>query len=263
MARVSPIFMKGKRDDPNNYRPISIIPTVAKKIVYDQLCEYLNDNNLLIHCQSGFQSLNSTLTALMEATNCWSVNIDNGLVNGVTFKDLKKAFDNIDHCVLIRKHHKYGVDRDSLKWFGSYLCDRSQKCSINGHLSNIAPVSCGVPQGSNLGPLLSLVYINDLPNCLSSASPRRFADDTNISFAVSTMADLENVINSELRNLNCRLLTNRLSLNIFKTEFMVIGSKQRVQALSNNQINIEIDGKSIKRVNEAKSLGLLIDKGYR
>ena len=88
-----------------------------------------------------------------------------------------------------------------------------------------------------------------------------FADDTNITFAASTMADLENVINSELRNLNCWLVTNKLSLNIAKTEFMVIGSNQRVHALSNNQINIEIDGKSIqKRVNEAKSLGLLIDE---
>ena len=114
LARVSLILRKGKRDDPNNYRPISIILTVAKifeKIVYDQL---------------------------------------------------------------------YGVERSSLKWFESYLCDRSQKYSINGHLSNIAPVSCDVPQGSNLGPLLFLVYINDLPNCLSLASPRMFADDTNI-----------------------------------------------------------------------------------
>ena len=149
----------------------------------------------------------------------------------VIFIDLKKAFDTIDHSVLIRKLHKYGVDRSSLKWFESYLCDRSQKCSINGHLSNIAPVSCGVPQGSNLGPLLFLVYINDLPNCLSLASPRMFADDTNITFAASTMADLENVINSELRNLNCWLVTNKLSLNIAKTEFMVIGSNQRVHAL--------------------------------
>ena len=216
LARVSPIFKKGKRDDPNNYRPISIIPTVAKifeKIVYDQLCEYLNDNNLLTHCQSGFRSLHSTLTALIEATNCWSVNIDNGLVNGVIFIDLKKAFDTIVHSVLIRKLHKYGVDRSSLKWFESYLCDRSQKCSVNGHLSNIAPVSCGVPQGSNLGHLLFLVYINDLPNYLSLASPRMFADDTNITFAASTMADLENVINSELRNLNCWLEEGAQTLN--------------------------------------------------
>ena len=105
-----------------------------------------------------------------------------------------------------------------------------------------------------------LVYINDLPNCLSLDSPRMFADGTNITFAASSMAELENVINSELRNLNCWLITNRLSLNIAKTEFMAIGSNQRLHALSNNQINIEIDGKSIKRVSQAKSLGLLIDE---
>ena len=160
-----------KRDDPNNCRPISIIPTVAKifeKIICDQFCDYLNDNNLLTHCQSGFRSLHNTLSPLIEATNSWSVNIENSPVNGVIFIDLKKALDTIDHTILIRKLRKYGVDSSSLKWFESYLCDRNQKCSTNDHLSNTALVTCGVTRGSNLGPLLFLVYINDLPNCLSS-----------------------------------------------------------------------------------------------
>ena len=106
LARVSPIFKKGKRDDPNNYQPISVIPTVAKifeKCICDQISEYLNANNLLSHCQYGFRSLHSTLTALVDAANSWSVNIDNGLVNGVVFIDLKKAFDTIDHNILLRK----------------------------------------------------------------------------------------------------------------------------------------------------------------
>ena len=194
---------------------MSVIPTVAQifeKITYHQLCDYLNDNNLLTRCQSGLRSLHSTLTALIESTNSWSVNIDNGLVNGVIFIDLKKAFDTIDHTILIRKLRKYGVDSSSLKWFESYLCDGNQKCCTNGHSSNTAPVTCGVPQGSNLGPLLFLVYINDLPNSLTSASPRIFADDTNITFASSTMTDLENAVNLELRNLQRWLTTNRLSL---------------------------------------------------
>ena len=126
-----------------------------------------------------------------------------------------------------------------VNWFESYLCDRNQNCSTNGHLPNTVPVTCGVPQGSNLGPLLFLVYINDLPNCLTSASPIIFADDTTITFAASTMTDLEDAVNLELRNLQRWLITNRLSLNIAKTEFMVIGSNQPIHALSNNQIDIE------------------------
>ena len=206
-ARVSPIFKKGKKNDPNNYRPISVIPAVAKifeKVIFEQLYNYFNIKRLLTHCQSGFRSLHSTLTALLEATSNWSVNIDSGLLNGVIFIDLKKAFDTIDHDILLRKLQIYGVDQSSLKWFQSYLSGRSQKCNVNGCLSSSVPVAYGVPQGSNLGPLLFLVYINDLPNCLSAASPRMFADDTNISYAANTLSELENVINSEFKNLKFR-----------------------------------------------------------
>ena len=117
LAIVTPIFKKGKRVDPNNYRPISVIPTAAKifeKCICDEISEYLHANNLLSHCQSGFRSLHSTLTALVDAANSWSVNIDNGLVNGVVFIDLKKAFDTIDHYTLLRKLRLYGVDAISI-----------------------------------------------------------------------------------------------------------------------------------------------------
>ena len=132
LARVTPIFKKGKRQDVNNYRPISIIPAVAKvfeRIIFDLFFKYLNDNDLLVNCQSGFRSLHSTLTSLLEASNSWSVNIDNGLINGVIFIDLKKAFDTIDHKILLRKLVSYGIDHTALKWFDSYLSDRQQVCS--------------------------------------------------------------------------------------------------------------------------------------
>ena len=112
LARVMPIFKKGKRQDLNNYRPISIIPAVAKvfeRIIYDQLFKYLSDNDLLVNCQSGFRTLHSTLTSSLEASNSWSVDIDNSLINGVIFIDLKKAFDTIDHKILLRKLASYGI----------------------------------------------------------------------------------------------------------------------------------------------------------
>ena len=135
MARVTPVLKKGEKSDLNNYRPISVIPVVSKvfeKIVYDQLYQYLNDNQLLSSCQSGFRSLHSTLTALLEATNSWSVNIDNGFLNGVVFIDLKKAFDTIDHEILLRKLSYFGADQATAEWFQSYLSNRNQRCNVNG-----------------------------------------------------------------------------------------------------------------------------------
>ena len=127
------IFKKGIKSDLNNYRPISVIPIISKvfeRIVYNQLFHYLDDNKLLLGCQSGFCSLHSTLTALLEATNAWSVNIDNGLLNGVVFIDLTKAFDTIDHEIILRKMSYLGVDQAAIKWFSSYLSGRTQRCNV-------------------------------------------------------------------------------------------------------------------------------------
>ena len=262
LARVTPIFKKGKRQD--NYRPISIIPAVAKvfeRIIYDQFFKYLNDNDLLVNCQSGFRSLHSTLTSLLEASNSWSVNIDNGLINGVIFIDLKKAFDTIDHKILLRKLASYGIDHRALKWFDSYLSDRQQKCVVNGELSGARAVTCGVPQGSLIGPLLFLIYINDLPNCLSKALPRMYADDTSISIAASSLPELESALNTELTYLHEWLNVNKLSLNIAKTELMLIGSRQRLSATTTgHSFTVQIKGHEIDRVPHTKSLGVHIDQ---
>ena len=262
LARVIPIHKNGAKYDLNNYRPISIISAVAKvfeRIIHDQFYHYLTNHNLLTKCQSGFRASHSTVTALLETTNKWSVNIDNGLLNGVVFIDLKKAFDTIDHKILLQKLAHYGVDQNSSTWFRSYLSDRTQRCHVNGHLSSNQSIKFGVPQGSIIGPLLFLVYINDLPNCLNDGSSSMYADDTNISFQSSNLDELEKIMISDLSRLNIWLKANRLSLNIAKTEYMIIGTRQKLITQDLNKINVRVDDTPIKRVQHTKSLGLIID----
>ena len=119
--------------------------------------------------------------------------------------------------------------RTTAKWFQSYLSNWTQRCNVNGNLSTASTVTCSVPQGSILGPLLFLMYINDLPNCLRVVAPRMFAEDTSITLSAKTVADLKPAVTSELNNLTCWLRANKLSLNVAKTEPMIIGSRQRLK----------------------------------
>ena len=165
-----------------------------ERLVYNQLCLYLSDNQLLNKYQSGFRSLHSTATALLDATNQWHFNIDSGLVTSVVFLDLAKAFDTIDHNILLEKLQLFDVTTSSIHWFKAYLTDRQQICQVNRCLSNSRPLSCGVPRGSILGPLLFLIYINDLPCPLNFSKARMFADDTNITITAACFGDLENMV---------------------------------------------------------------------
>ena len=154
----------------------------------------------------------------------------------------------------------YGIDHRALKWFDSYLSDRQQKCVVNGELSGARAVTCGFPMGSLIGPLLFLICINDLPNCLSKALPRMYADDTSISIAAGSLPELESALNNKLADLHEWLNANKLSLNIAKTELMLIGSRQRLATTIGHSLIVQIKGHEINRVPHTKSLGVYIDQ---
>ena len=194
VAKVAPVFKKGERDDLGNYRPISVLPTVARvfeKLIFDQLFQYFSENELLGNEQYEFRSLYSTALALGKVTNSWLSNIDNGKMNSAVFLDIRDAFDTVDHKILLDKLKCYGMPENEITFFSSYLDNRQQCCHVNGMTSSTRKITCGVPQGSIVGPLLFIIYMNDLPLFVKDAEITMYADDTSLLKAFSTINQLQ------------------------------------------------------------------------
>ena len=181
IARVSPIFKDGDRTEKSNYRPISVLPVVSRlfeKPVCNQLYQYLNDKCFITSSQSGLRELDSTVTCLLKTTDDWYSGMDTKNLAGMVIVDMKNAFDTVDHQILCGKLESYSVLHRELAWFGSYLSNRVQYCRVNGVDLQTENINIGVPQGSCLGPLLFLVYINDLPRAVKNSTTSMYADDT-------------------------------------------------------------------------------------
>ena len=261
-AKVSPLHKSGLLEDINNYRPISILPVLSKVLerhVSDSLTAYLNDNELLHRTQSGFRTNHSCETALNFMTDSWLNAIDQGEMIGVVLVDFKKAFDLVDHNILLTKLKLYGIKNETLLWFKSYLSQRQQQVSINNTRSGFKPISCGVPQGSILGPLLFLLFINDLPLFTSNVLTDMYADDTTLYFIHRSLEAIERNLQIALNELNIWCKNNGMVLNTAKTKVMLITTKQKRNGLVNDKIELNCNNDQIQTITSSKILGVFVD----
>ena len=226
-------------------------------MIFNQFYEYLDANKSLYEHQAGFRLLHSVATA-----NDWYLNIDKGKYTGLIFLDLKKAFDTVEHEILLEKLKMYGVTGLEQDWFKSYLDNRKQFCRINGSSSDVKGINCGIPQGSCLGPLLFLIYINDLPFSLLKVHVSMYADDTTISLSSKSIGDLQNDLNLDLLKLQDWLHANKLSLNVVKTQSLITGSGSNIRKIESQpdaQPSFSISDQEIEMIANAKYLGVQVD----
>ena len=227
-AKVTPILKGGDVNDANNYRPISILPILAKIVEYfvnEQLTKYLDDNNILTSQQYGFRKQHSTTFLMFDLLDNIHESKSKSQTPAIIFLDVKKAFDSVDHDILIKKLIYYGIGGIVLKWFKNYLCGRHQCTKVGSNTSDFQHIPCGVPQGSILGPLLFSLYINDIVEACNLSIPFLYADDGALFF--------DSICRKTYLNIRIEMLTlvkwlgaNHLSLSIGKTKIMIFDNEE-------------------------------------
>ena len=258
IAKVVPLFKSGKNNVFTNYRPVSLLPQFSKileKLFNRRLEKFLDKNKILSNTQYGFRENMSTSLALMELIEDVTQSLDAHKHTIGVFIDLKKAFDTIDHRILLNKLNHYGLRGKSNDWIKSYLESRKQYVKLENCESDYMKVVCGVPQGSILGPKLFILYINDMCNVSNILKFILFADDTNIFCSGNNLKKLSELISQELNKLRDWFSVNKLSLNVSKTNFMVFSNTRKVE-----NVEITINNTAITRVNSTKFLGVIIDE---
>lgn len=243
----------------NEYRPINMLPCFEKlieKVVFEQLSDYVERNDIIGNVQSGFRKHHSCETAINKVLYDWNEAIENSETVIAVFLDFQRAFETIEPTLLIKKLAKYGVYGGALEWFKGYLTDRTQVVRIGDEISDALNVKFGVPQGSILGPLLFNLYINDLSDCLISSIMKLFADDTLNYLVTKNITEAQELMNNDLARLYTRICQNKLKLNVNKTKAMVITRRMDVNM---DDVNIQMAGSRIEIVKCIKYLGIYID----
>ena len=262
IARVIPVYKnKGEKNLFTNYRPISLLPIFSKiieKLVYNKIFHFLVRYGILFKSQYGFRkghnTTHATLDFLKTIENAMK---ENELSIGV-FCDLSKAFDTLDHEILLMKLDHYGIRGKWLSWIRSYLTNRQQYVDMDGTKSSLAPILYGVPQGSILGPLLFLIYINDLPAALDKVIPVMFADDTNLVIKGKNINELVTTLNAELDSLSDYFKANKLKLNVDKTKLVCF--RKKGYDLSEGIPDVILDGSILECEKDTTFLGITLDE---
>ena len=248
----------GNISDFSNYRPISLLSQFSKilETLFNlRLEQFLISNEILSNCQYGFTSCMSTVHAALELIESISTTVDNKKHCAGVFIDLKKAFDTVNHDLLVKKLFFYGIRGTANAWLTNYLTNINQYVIADDHSSGMRLITCGVPQGSVLGPVLFLLYINDIKcNVSNLLKFVLFADETNIFCSSTSLHDLQDTINRELDKLLVWFSVNRLSLNLGKTNYMLFRSRP-----PDNELALKINNVVLPRVAATKFLGIIID----
>ena len=259
LAKVIPLHKGDSVLTVSNYRPISLLPIFSKifeRLIYNQLIDFINKNKILDDLQFGFQKNKSTEHAISSIVN--NINSDSALKKSFycIFLDFSKAFDTVNHKILIEKLKYYGVKGQALSLFDSYLSNRSQVVEVNGVISDKGNIKHGVPQGSILGPLLFLLYINDISESSRVLKFFLFADDTTVYYSANPKSqNTEEILNTELEKVACWLSANRLSLNVKKSNFLHFhqGRSKKIP------LKLKLNGTLIEEKETAKYLGTFLD----
>lgn len=273
---VVPIFKKGDKNDLNNYRPISLLSIFSKvieKIMHTRLTKFLEKHSVLADNQYGFRKGKGTELALMKFTKIIYSNENNNLKSAAVFLDISKAFDTVNHKLLLKKLHCIGIRGYTYSWFESYLSGRTQIVKIDNTISSEIPVNGGVPQGSILGPLLFLIFINDFCNLNLNCDIITFADDTVLVFSAENYTDLYKKIEFALQKANIWFNDNLLKLNVLKTKFIIFSlkvSETTIESLKIHDASCDLESDctlptccEIKRVDSIKYLGIQFDSNLK